>query len=307
MNHLRQVRSVVAVVFRNPDLRREQIAFFCFNGAEWAVWIAMLVYAYDRGGATLAGLVALIQLVPATLFAPFASVLTDRYRPALVLTLSYVAEGIAMGATAAVLILGGPSWLAVAAATMAATAVTVTRPTFAALTPALARAPQELTAANVVSGWNESVSVLVAPAVAGLLIAHWGPGWVFLLMAALVLGGAALVLSVRGPAAAGAGAAGSATAELLEGFQVLRREPAARAPRRPARVAVRRHRDARRPLRRPRSTRWGWARVAPATSTQPSEPEGHSASPSQRRSSAAPASCPRSSPHSPSGPSRSQS
>jgi MFS family permease len=226
--HLGQVGRVVAIVFRNAELRRAQIAFFFFNGAEWAVWIAMLVYAYDRGGATMAGLVALIQLVPATLFAPFASVLADRYRPALVLALSYVAQGIAMGSTAAVLILGGPPWLAYGCAAIAATAVVVTRPTMAVLMPALARAPQELTAANVISGWNESISVLIAPAVAGLLIAAWGPGWVFLVMAVLVLCGAALVFRIEGPAAAVPDASTGTAGELVEGFRVLRREPQAR-------------------------------------------------------------------------------
>jgi len=227
-HHLGQVGRVVTIVVRNAELRRAQIAFFFFNGAEWAVWIAMLVYAYDRGGATMAGLVALIQLAPATLFAPFASVLADRYRPALVLTLSYVAQGVAMGTTGAVLVLGGPSWLAYACAAAAATAVTATRPTLAVLTPALAHTPDELTAANVVSGWNESVSVLIAPALAGLLIAQWGPGWVFLVMAALVLFSAALVVPINGPAAAAARSGTGTMGELLEGFHVLRREPAAR-------------------------------------------------------------------------------
>jgi MFS family permease len=226
--HARQILRVVSVVLRNPDLRRQQISFFLFNSAEWGVWIAMLVYAFDRGGATMASIVALIQLVPATLFAPFASVLADRYRPALVLLLSYVTQGIAMAATAAVLLGGGPAWLAYAGAAVAATAVTVTRPTMASLTPALARAPEELTAANVVSGWNESISVLLAPAIAGVLLAQWGPGWVFLLMAVLVLLGAAVVLPIRGPAPAASGADVSTSAEILEGFRVLQREPAAR-------------------------------------------------------------------------------
>ena len=64
--HIRQIRNAVTVVFRNPDLRRQAIALFFFNGAEWAVWIAMIVYAYDQGGATMAGFVALIQLFPAS-------------------------------------------------------------------------------------------------------------------------------------------------------------------------------------------------------------------------------------------------
>ena len=93
----------------------------------------MLVYAYDRGGATMAGLVALIQLVPATLFAPFASVLADRYRPALVLTSSYVAQAIAMGGAAAVLLLDGPHGSRTRLPPSPRRRSTVTRPTLAAL------------------------------------------------------------------------------------------------------------------------------------------------------------------------------
>ena len=204
-----------------------QIAFSAFNGAEWAVWIAMLVYAYGRGGATAAGLVALVQMIPATLFAPFASVLGDRYRPARVLTLGYFVQATAMGATAAVLLLDGPAALAYACAAVAATATTMTRPTMAVLTPGLCRTPEELTASNVVSGWNESTSILVAPAIAGVLLAVAGPGWVFLVGAAIVLGGALLVASISGPDANPASGA-SVRDELVEGFSVVVREPSAR-------------------------------------------------------------------------------
>ena len=226
MSHATRIRTVLGGVFRNPELRRIELAFAWFNAGEWGAWIAMLVYAYEQGGATTAGLVAAAQLVPAGLAAPFAAVLADRYAPARVLTLGYVAQALAMGATAAALLAHGPPLLAYALAAVGATCVTVTRPTQSALVPALARTPDELTATNVVSGWIEAVSVLVAPAGAGVILAVASPGWVFAALAVVTLAAALLVAPLRGPPPAAEPR--PPLEEALAGFRLLAKEPAAR-------------------------------------------------------------------------------
>ena len=176
MSYAGEIPRVVGGVLRNPQLRRVQFAFLGFNAAEWGVWIAMLVYAYSRGGATTAGLVALAQLIPAMLFAPVRGV--ARRQP----TADEGADRRLRGAGPRD---GSDGGRAAGARTGArgvrlrgarGVAVTATRPAQAVLLPALARTAEELTAANVVAGWIESISVLAAPALAGLLLAVGGPG-----------------------------------------------------------------------------------------------------------------------------------
>jgi MFS family permease len=220
-------RDVFSAVLRNRDLRRVEFAFAAFNACEYSVWIAMLVYAYNQGGATTASVVAIAQLVPAALFAPLASALADRHPPVRVLTLGYLAQALGMGITAIAILSGAPPLIAYIWAAVAATAVTITRPTQSALLPALAHSAEELTAANVVTGWVENGSILVATAGTGVLLGIGSAGYVFLIAAVVALGAAALVAPVHGPSGADPDSSdvSNARAESVAGFRALRDEP----------------------------------------------------------------------------------
>ncbi|MDX6520031.1 MAG: hypothetical protein QOF08_636 [Gaiellales bacterium] len=217
--------AVFASVLRNRDLRRVEAAYVGFNVTEFATWLAMLVFAYRHGGATAASVVAVIQLLPAAIFAPFAAVMTDRYEPVRVLTAGYAAQAAAMAATATAIVASAPAPVAYIFAALAATMITITRPTQAALTPALARSPEELTATNVVSGWVENGSILGATAATGVLLGVSGPGLVFALCAAIGAVAALLVATVHGPGglAAPDGGRASPVTESMAGFRAVAR------------------------------------------------------------------------------------
>jgi hypothetical protein len=228
LSYLARLVGVVRTVSGNPGLLRVELAFVGFNVAEWATWVSILAFAYQVGGAAVTGLVALVQLAPAALVAPFASIAGDRFRRERVLLGGYLAQALAMGATAAALLGDGPAPLVYALAALAATSITITRPAQNALLPTLARSPEELTAANVASSWTESVSVLAGPALAALLLGWSGPGLVFAAMAVLLAGSGALVGWIRtdGGRRPGPGPAGLAgmVRTALGGFTTLARE-----------------------------------------------------------------------------------
>ena len=188
----------------NRPLARVVAAYALFILTEYAVWIAMLVYAYARGGATTAGLIALAQLVPAAVAAPLAAAAADRRSPVVLLAGGYLAQAAGM-ALAAAAIAAGLTAVAYAGAVLAATAVTATRPAQAALIPAVSVSPDQLTAANVVAGSVEAAGITAAGLLAGGLIWAGGAGLVFAVCAGLAVAAAALVARLRVPPVRAAG------------------------------------------------------------------------------------------------------
>jgi MFS family permease len=106
--YLSRLLGVVRTVFANPGLLRVELAYVGFNMAKWATWVSILAYAYQVGGAAATGLVAVVQLVPAALVAPLASIAGDRYRRERVLLGGYLAQAASMAATAAALLAEAP-------------------------------------------------------------------------------------------------------------------------------------------------------------------------------------------------------
>src|SRR5215472_7414947 len=170
----------------NRALLRVLAAYGLFILTEYAVWIAMLVFAYSRGGATMAGLIAVAQLAPAAVVAPMVASLADRRSPVILLGGGYLAQAAAMAGTAAAVSAGAPI-AAYAAAVVAATSVTTTRPAQSALIPSVAATPDQLTAANVAAGWLEAAGVATAGLLAGALITAAGVWCVFAVCAGLGL------------------------------------------------------------------------------------------------------------------------
>jgi MFS family permease len=213
---------VFRAVLRNRDLRRVELAFAGFNACEYAVWIAMLVFAFGRGGANEASFVAVLQLVPAAICAPFLALLADRFPPARVLAGGYLAQAAGMGLTAVAITAGAPVSVVYAGAVVAATAVTITRPAQAVIVPGLARTAEELTATNVVSSWVENGGILLASVLTGVLLTVAGVDLVFGVMAAVALASALLVARIDGPEPAQAEDDESAMGEAFAGFSALR-------------------------------------------------------------------------------------
>ena len=221
--------DVFGTALRNRSLLLLELSWLTFSGAEWGVWIALMVWAYTHGGAAATSLIVIVQMVPCILVAPYLGVLTDRRRAGRVLFVGYLVMGASMGGLAAAMAMGAPRFVIFIVAPVMNIALSIPRPAQASLLPSVVRSPLELTAANVVSGWMENVSVLVAPALTGVLLGVGGPALAAAVFAALTLAAALMVVSIPGPRPLrNMEQRVSLTAEVRESVRAVSRVPAVR-------------------------------------------------------------------------------
>jgi MFS family permease len=117
--------GVLHALAGNRALVRMLAAYTLFTLIEYSVWLGMLVYAYSHGGVTVAGLVAIAQLIPAAAVAPFTAAIADRRSPAGLLVGGYLIQAAGAAATAVAVLAGAPG-LAYAVVVVVAAAYTGT-------------------------------------------------------------------------------------------------------------------------------------------------------------------------------------
>ena len=185
------------VIASRKTLRRYVAAFGAFSLAEWSTWIAALVYAFDRGGATTAGVVAFVMLIPSAVFAPFAAVLGDHLPRERLAFRGMAAQSVAMAVTAAAMLADMPAAIVYAAAAASTALLTITRPAHFSLLPRLSHTPSELTAANAATSVVEGSAAVLSPALAAVILAVASPGAVWLVMAVLMAAASSLIIPDR--------------------------------------------------------------------------------------------------------------
>jgi len=191
-----QVVSAVGTAVRNEQVRRVELAWSAAIAAEWAHFVALGVFAYERGGTSAVGVAGLVRLLPAAVLAPFAASLGDRFRRERFLAAVALVGSGALGASAVGAFVGNRLLVFVCAA-IVGICVTLVRPALQALIPSLARTPQELVASNGATSIVEGLGTLAGPLLAGVLVALASVGVVFVVGAAALLLAALLFARVR--------------------------------------------------------------------------------------------------------------
>jgi MFS family permease len=194
---VRETGSSLGSVFRNPNLRKVQLALAGSMIGDWAYSTAVAVWAYGIGGAQAVGIWSAVRLALMATTSPVGAAIADRFPRKTVMVVSDLLRAGLVTAAAVCLFLDLPAITVFVLATVTAVCGSAFRPAQRSLMPALANRPEELTASNGTSSTLESLAFFAGPALGALLIGVADVPVVFLVNAGTFVWSTVLVLGIR--------------------------------------------------------------------------------------------------------------
>jgi MFS family permease len=191
------LRQTFNAATRNRRLARVLAAFLLAVLAEYGWWIALIVYAFRLGGASEAALVAVIQLLPAVLIAPLLGARFAQGGVARFVAAANTLGALSLAGCGAAMLAGAPPAVVYALAVGFSVANSIARAQQHVLVTLVVTHADELTAANVATGWSEGIGALAGPLIAGILMNIDGPGLTCVVLGGLFALAAPLVLVIR--------------------------------------------------------------------------------------------------------------
>ena len=205
----------------HSGLRRVLAGYWFFDFIEYSAWLAIILYCYEKGGATLAGLSAVIQLVPAAIIAPMLAGAGDRMPRGRALVLVHSGVAITSLLTLVALRADAQVWVVL----LGSTAVTTRWRPCARCTSRPCRSsprhPEELVSGNALSSMADGFMRFLGPVVTGIVVAFSGPWLVFVITTACATIAALLCIGL-GLAAPSEDSEADGWLAALEGLVALR-------------------------------------------------------------------------------------
>ena len=193
------LRANVRHVWLNRNVRRIQLAFAGSEIGEWAYGMALLVWAYQEGGAALVGAWAGARMLLSAFAGPIGGTIADRMSRRTFMLLNNAIRLVLVLVTAAAIHLDLGLWAVLVPGTLLIMVGASFRSAQGGLLPSLVDSPKQLTSANATAEIIDSTAVFVGPALAGLLLGVVGIVPVVLLNALGFLVSLLLVSAVRVP------------------------------------------------------------------------------------------------------------
>jgi hypothetical protein len=193
---MNRMPATLAALGSRSGLRRAVLAYALFGLVELGTWFAMVLYAFAAGGPRMAGLVAVIEVLPAAFLAPVLSGYVERLPRGTALVLGYSAVATAAGITMVTLVFEAPLAVVVTFASLTVVTIATVRPVHFAALPQLSRSPEELVSGNALATISDGLALFAGPILAGILSQSVGTWLAFAVACVVALTAAALCLNL---------------------------------------------------------------------------------------------------------------